>query len=310
MNPIALILGAGAAAVGAYKVYMKGKVAPPTAGSFQTQSLTSSSGVPVKVMTPIPRNVTSAQRTGIPSSPPVAARAAQPQVLPGGTVFVPPKAITQIGPGKFEMAPIIMTPTGAASVAISTIKDVQRALNTLGYVPRLVEDDKYGPKTAANIRQFQSKSGLAADGNAGPATKAALSNALQGFASSGGAPKVAATAPRAVTPVKPVYSTLSQTELGPYDTAPNRAGAAAQTAVNAASMTGRDVQRLLNLAGASPRLVEDGAIGPKSVAAIKSFQMSHGLVPDGVAGPKTKAALLAATGNSSLAAGEFGSQWC
>jgi peptidoglycan hydrolase-like protein with peptidoglycan-binding domain len=36
-------------------------------------------------------------------------------------------------------------------------------------------------------------------------------------------------------------------------------------------------------------------MGPKTVAAIKSFQTIHGLTPDGVAGPKTKTALHLAT---------------
>jgi peptidoglycan hydrolase-like protein with peptidoglycan-binding domain len=175
----------------------------------------------------------------------------------------------------------------------------------LGFLPKLVEDGKLGPKTIANIKQFQSKSSLAADGNAGPATKAALSSALVGMSTDHPAAHVAtAAAQKPYAPTKPVYSTKSQTELGPYDTAPNRAGATAGGVT-----TSRDVQHALNLLGASPPLAEDGAIGPKSVAAIKSFQLSHGLAADGVAGPKTKAALAAAVGMPVQAHGQFAGQF-
>ena len=47
----------------------------------------------------------------------------------------------------------------------------------------------------------------------------------------------------------------------------------------------RAIQLLLNQRGAS--LVVDGDHGPKSVAALKSWQSSNGLVADGQAGPKT-----------------------
>jgi peptidoglycan hydrolase-like protein with peptidoglycan-binding domain len=56
----------------------------------------------------------------------------------------------------------------------------------------------------------------------------------------------------------------------------------------------RDVQHALNQLGYGP-LVEDGALGPKSKAATKRFQLDHPpLVVDGIAGPNTKAALSAA----------------
>jgi peptidoglycan hydrolase-like protein with peptidoglycan-binding domain len=61
------------------------------------------------------------------------------------------------------------------------------------------------------------------------------------------------------------------------------------------SLGSKDVQHALNVLGASPSLSEDGKMGPKTVAAIKSFQTVHGLTPDGVAGPKTKVALHLAT---------------
>ncbi|GHF85796.1 GH25 family lysozyme [Streptomyces thermodiastaticus] len=49
-------------------------------------------------------------------------------------------------------------------------------------------------------------------------------------------------------------------------------------------------QLLLNAAGA--RLDADGVYGPKTVAAVKSFQSAHGLDADGMVGPKTWGALI------------------
>lgn len=310
MNPIALLLGGGTLGLGMYQLFRK-----PKKQDFQTQEIVTPTGIPVKVVTPIPRNVTASQKTATvlkPGGP--SGKAAVPQVLqkspskPATTVFAPPKTITQTAPGKFEPPPIIVTPTGSSSVGISSTKDVQRALNTLGYQPRLVEDGILGPKTVGNIKQFQAKTGLVVDGSAGPATKSALSTAVTGLAQGKpvqrpvystlsqtqlGPYDTSVNKKKVPAPSKPVYSTLSQTQLGPYDTAPNRAPSAAV-----------GTQRALNMLGANPPLVEDGKIGPKTVAAIKSFQMSKGLVADGIAGPKTKAALSAAIGGTAVA-GDF-----
>ncbi|MBW4584469.1 peptidoglycan-binding protein [Aetokthonos hydrillicola Thurmond2011] len=56
--------------------------------------------------------------------------------------------------------------------------------------------------------------------------------------------------------------------------------------------TGEDVKHLqhdLNIYGY--HLAVDGIFGPKTEAAVKDFQKSHGLVVDGIVGPKTWAAL-------------------
>jgi peptidoglycan hydrolase-like protein with peptidoglycan-binding domain len=59
-------------------------------------------------------------------------------------------------------------------------------------------------------------------------------------------------------------------------------------------------------------LVEDGKIGPKTVAAIKSFQTTHGLPVDGIAGDPLKTALAIAfqttTGSPSPSSGAVASQ--
>jgi hypothetical protein len=62
---------------------------------------------------------------------------------------------------------------------------------------------------------------------------------------------------------------------------------AAQVAAVVKPMSAREVQHGLNVLGAAPPLTEDGNYGPKSVAAVKSFQMSIGLTADGIVGPKT-----------------------
>lgn len=242
---------------------------PSAAAQYQGQIVQGPGGVPVKVMTPIASHVTVNQQKGI-STPPAPSPApskpapAVAQTVPGqGVVYAPPKMVTVSGPGLVQLAPIIITPTGASSVAIGSVLDIQKALNTLGYKPALKEDGKFGPATAANIRAFQSKTGLVVDGNAGPATKAGLSNTLAGFTAAGPAQApIAAAATAAVAA-----------------SAPNN--------IN----TLKDIQQALNSLGATPPLVVDGKSGPKTVAAIKSFQLSHGIVVDGVAGPKTKQAI-------------------
>jgi peptidoglycan hydrolase-like protein with peptidoglycan-binding domain len=64
-----------------------------------------------------------------------------------------------------------------------------------------------------------------------------------------------------------------------------------------------DVQSALNaLGGAGTPLKVDGINGPKTIAAVKAFQSTHGLIVDGIALPKTKAALaLALAGGPGVA---------
>jgi hypothetical protein len=60
-----------------------------------------------------------------------------------------------------------------------------------------------------------------------------------------------------------------------------------------------DVQHALNQLGAQPSLTEDGSLGPKTTAAIKSFQAQAGIAVDGVVGPQTETALHHALGGAS-----------
>jgi peptidoglycan hydrolase-like protein with peptidoglycan-binding domain len=62
------------------------------------------------------------------------------------------------------------------------------------------------------------------------------------------------------------------------------------------------VQELLNAKGS--KLDVDGQLGPKTEAAIRSFQGKHGLVADGVVGPHTLQALLTADAGDDVRTGE------
>ena len=98
-----------------------------------------------------------------------------PVIVPGqGVTFAPPNSIGPAPDGTVQAAPIVITPSGASSSAISSVLDVQRALNTLGIAPKLQETGNLDDATIANIKTFQSAHGLAVDGSAGPAVKAAF----------------------------------------------------------------------------------------------------------------------------------------
>jgi peptidoglycan hydrolase-like protein with peptidoglycan-binding domain len=276
MNPF--VIGAGALGLG-YVAWRKFK--SPSKTDYQSMNSVGPGGVPITVATPVSNGVTSAQATTVPQTPPTVGQYTPvPTTVPGqGVVYAPPGTVAVASSGGvFQPAPIVVTPGGSASIAIGSVKDVQHALNTLGYcTTKLVEDGKLGPATIACIKAFQSKNGLVVDGNAGAATKAALSAALTNMA--GGGSAAGATAQNS----SPQTGVATTPAGGLIDTTP------------ALKMNNKDIQHALNILGASPPLTEDGNIGAKSVAAIKSFQVSHGLTSDGVAGPKTKTALYLAT---------------
>jgi hypothetical protein len=88
------------------------------------------------------------------------------------SALVPQPLTPAAAPVAMPAAMPVATPT------VSTVRDVQHALNVLGASPPLVEDGVSGPKTQAAIRAFQAAHGLTVDGVAGPITKAALQDAL------------------------------------------------------------------------------------------------------------------------------------
>ncbi len=236
--------------------------------------------VPITVATPVAPVITTAQATATVEKPPVPGPVIPvPTTIPGvGTVMAPPNSVQVTPSGDVtQPAPIVVTPTGSSSIAVGNTLDVQRALNTLGVArPPLVEDGQLGPKTIAAIKSFQSSHHLVVDGTAGIATKAALSAAL--MTTAGGASLAGAMAQLG----NPASGFVAAPTGQQVDT---RAALTWKT---------KDVQHALNLLGAKPPLVEDGSTGPKTVAAIKSFQTASRLDPDGIAGAKTKTALFLA----------------
>ncbi|MCL2429253.1 MAG: peptidoglycan-binding protein, partial [Alphaproteobacteria bacterium] len=219
--------------------------------------------------TPVPdaASVTQAQKSGTPTTQTAGKPAAVPTTVPGlGTVFAPPHTIDASADGKIvQAAPIVVTPTGSSSIAIGSVRDVQRALNTLGGVS-LEEHGFLDGDTSQAIKAFQARNARVADGTAGPATKAALVTALTAVASAGKAQNGAVAAGYGC-------------------------GFGFGAAESALGMRAYDVQRALNVLGISPPLVETGRVDARTVAAVKSFQVAAGLIPDGIAGPKTKTAL-------------------
>jgi peptidoglycan hydrolase-like protein with peptidoglycan-binding domain len=311
MNPAMLMkLGLGGmAAYLAYKFWESKQQPKPS--DYQAVTVPSATGMPITVATPVAPTVTEAQATGnvslsmpsfipslsslgmptaapmtitqaqspasVPISPPGPPPAPVPITTNEGTTYAPPNTVQVTPSGDVtQPAPIVVTPAGSSSIAVGNTLDVQRALNTLGYTPKLVEDGKLGAKTTANIKAFQAKSHLTVDGVAGPATKVALSAALAMLAGSSSIPGMTAqfSAPQTGIATMPTGTTI--------DTTP------------ALNWGPKNVQHALNVLGASPKLAEDGKTGAKTVAAIKSFQTANGLTPDGVAGPKTKTALYVA----------------
>jgi peptidoglycan hydrolase-like protein with peptidoglycan-binding domain len=65
----------------------------------------------------------------------------------------------------------------------------------------------------------------------------------------------------------------------------------AVTPVSSGSSIVSDIQKMLNALGYTPKLAVDGAMGPKTSAAIKAFQTSQGMTVDGQATPAFKTTL-------------------
>ena len=168
--PFLPVLGgatAGALGLYAYKKYKK--------PDLQSMRSTAPDGTPVQVVTPVK------------PAPPVLSATDVPVAGINGRViassgsnqrYVPPMRAKQLQvPGRMDLLPTVITPTGASSLSVVTIADVQSALNTLGYGPIAV-DGKVGPNTLAATKRFQQAARIPVDGKAGPQTRSALQDAL------------------------------------------------------------------------------------------------------------------------------------
>jgi peptidoglycan hydrolase-like protein with peptidoglycan-binding domain len=235
-----------------------------------------SSGVPVQVVVPVTNTPV---KNGIAVIP-----------VPNGNgpnaVYAPPPAVSIIQSALNKLSstvPAVITPTGASNFTVITNQDVQKALNTLGYAtPKLTVDGNIGPLSIAAIKNFQTLTGMPVTGTADLVTKGALGVALVSLAATGS-----------------IIGQSGTVQSATLDSMKNLF-----TAGSMPITTNANVQHALNVLGASPVLAEDGVFGPKTIAAIKAFQIAHGLAADGVAGPKTKTALSLALSPTPAITGE------
>jgi peptidoglycan hydrolase-like protein with peptidoglycan-binding domain len=134
------------------------------------------------------------------------------------------------------------------------VRQLQRFLNAIGHGVGTV-DGVFGSRTAGGLRAFQEGQGLIADGIVGPNTRKVIGRV------------------NSVLPAAPVLDDSGRIM---------RPGARGQDVAM--------LQQLLKVAGHSPGAV-DGAYGPKTAAAVSSFQAASNLTVDGKVGPNTRDAL-------------------
>jgi peptidoglycan hydrolase-like protein with peptidoglycan-binding domain len=133
--------------------------------------------------------------------------------------------------------------TPAVSTGSLVLGDRGPAVARVQRLLGVAADGDFGPVTLAAVKRFQRQAGLVVDGQVGPLTEAALQRQDVGR--------------------------VGQISIVLGDRGPAVAR----------------VQRLLGVAA-------DGDFGPQTLAAVKRFQRLHGLVVDGQVGPFTMAALL------------------
>jgi peptidoglycan hydrolase-like protein with peptidoglycan-binding domain len=137
------------------------------------------------------------------------------------------------------------------------VREVQRLLIRIGYRPGAV-DGRFGPRTAAAVIDFQIKHGLRATGVVGART---LLNLREGS----------------------MNHWPSGWKAGPVERGSGYSRPHGSERV-------RSVQQRLNELGFGSGPV-DGLFGPRTAAAVESFQRLHGLALDGVVGRRTLRAL-------------------
>ena len=101
-----------------------------------------------------------------------------------------------------------------------------------------------------------------------------------------GSPGPHEVAPAPFVPVESSHGRAARNEPGDVHEHPTASGYPAHSIAA--------LQADLNALGASPALIVDGGFGPKTAAALRSFQVTHGLQGDGLIGPLSWAALDAA----------------
>ncbi|MCM2387735.1 peptidoglycan recognition protein family protein [Streptomyces albipurpureus] len=179
--------------------------------------------------------------------------------------------------------------TGGGLTLYRSVKAQQRAANALGYTPALVVDGSFGPATTAGVRWLQTKIGVEADGNWGPATeKAYLAHTGQG-SSSGGISTIRSVSyqQNAVNGLGYTPALVVDGAFGPLTLAGVR-WLQTKIGVDADGNWGPNTEAAYGRWSDGERLVVDGSFGP---ATISATQRAIGVVPDGVWGPESKRAL-------------------
>ncbi|WP_298787581.1 peptidoglycan-binding protein [uncultured Marinococcus sp.] len=147
---------------------------------------------------------------------------------------------------------------GVTSPAAKAMKE---DLYTLGYLDIANPNERFGPQTAAAVKDFQRDHGLVVDGVAGPNTLAKISDELQALSSDEDDSSSDDSADSGSTLLKDGVRS------------------------EAAKAVKADLYTLGYLDISEPTT----HFGPLTAAAVKDFQRDHGLVVDGVAGPNTLA---------------------
>lgn len=173
--PLLVVGAAGLAAGGLYLATKKDE--PPEVQS--SKHLAADGKTPVQVIVPTDAPMPKPSVTQVP----IAGQNTTVIATSGvGRRYVPPAAVKSLQtPGRLDLLPTVITPSGASSLAVMTVADVQNALNTLGFGP-LDVDGKVGTKTGQAIYLFQKKNGLTPDGVAGKNTMQQLQHALANLA--------------------------------------------------------------------------------------------------------------------------------
>ena len=196
----------------------------------------------------------------------------------GKTGYVSPEYVS-LTPGTKDPVIVAPAPTAVPSVTAvpeansvlkkgdrgEAVRALQEKLITLGFLSGRA-DGVYGSGTVSAVKSFQRSMGLTADGDAGPSTLAALTEALA-------TPTPKPTATPAPTPTAVPSSVLQKGDRG--------------DAVKALQ------EKLIALGFLSGKA--DGIFGNDTRDAVMAFQRNKGMHADGKAGPDTLAALESVT---------------
>ena len=180
------------------------------------------------------------------------------------------------------------------------VKRLQQNLIGLGFLEGRA-DGKFGSKTKAAVKEFQTEYGLAPDGSAGAATQRAVRNAVvrlqvelknAGFAPGSADGHFGSKTKKALEKYQKdhdlaVTGTADRATWSELDRGSDgiRGGASARTAAQVRQLQ----QALIGLGYLEGSA--DGSYGPKTRAAVQDFQRDYGLGADGSAGPDTMTAL-------------------